>query len=65
MLLEKSALLKWFYHFWGKKLSFWRPACSVLIVVPLLCVLLSLWALPGLFSYLFLERKVLGNCIDS
>ena len=22
-------------------------------------------ALPGLFSYIFLERKVLGNCIDS
>ena len=40
----------------GKKLSCWLSACSVLIVVPLLWVLLSLWC-HG--------RKVLGSCIDS
>ena len=43
----------------GKKLSFWLSACSVLIVVPLLYVSASF------FPFVVLERKVFGNCIDS
>ena len=40
----------------GNKLSFWLSACIVLIVVPLVCASLSFGVL---------ERKVLGNCIES
>ena len=40
----------------GKKLSFWLSACSVLIVVPLSVLF---------FPFVVLERKVLGNFIDS
>ena len=41
-----------------KKLSFWLSACSILIVVPLLKYF-------KLFAFGVLERKVLGNFINS
>ena len=44
------------HFFFGKKLSFWLSACSVLIVVHCFtCVLFSFWCLGW---------KVLGNCIN-